>query len=233
MAQTAAQICALACQIAKVPAGLNGVGGYAAQAGVILNSTLSTLCQTQDFDFISKLLIINASAANAGYPLNADHLRTRQVFYQVNGDIFELNQISIEKYYSLFQGPGVDNYPYSFAVNVSARPYQILFYPPPVIPLSINVWYYPQMPDIVAPETSAVVPWFPNDEYLRYKVAADLMAITDDSRQEGFDAKARNLLSKFLQMDDDKEGFAQTLKLDRTQFRPSSSAKPNKAFPLG
>lgn len=233
MAQTAAQICALACQIAKVPAGLNGVGGYAAQAGVILNSTLSTLCQTYDFDFIKKSQIINISAANASYALNADHLRTRNVYYQVNGDIFDLNQIPIEKYQSLFQGPGVDNYPYSFAVDVSQRPNLIWFYPPPALPLAVTLWYYPQMADIVTPETSATVPWFPNDEYLRYKVAADLMAITDDSRQEGFDAKAASLLSKILQMDDDKEGFARTLQLDRTQFRPSSSAKPNKAFPLG
>lgn len=226
MALQAQQIVALACQIAKVP-------GYTQQAGVLLNSILSTLCQTYDFDFICSTQIINTNPQANGYALNADHLRTREAFYNVNGAIFYMNQISIERYNTLFQGPGVDNYPESYAVDVSQSPMQMLFYPPPSVAVDVTVKYYPQVPDISTPETSTTVPWFTNTAYLIKELAADLLMITDDDRGSRLRAESAAILSKFLTMADDKEGFAQTIKLDRSTFRPNSSLSPTKAFPLG
>lgn len=225
MSLTSAQIINRACTIAKTP-------GYTVQAGIYLNMLLSTLCQTYDFDFIKKLQTISLTNV-AGYDLNADHLRTKEVYYNVNGAIFYLFQIPIETYHSLFVGPGVSNYPNKYAVDVSTAPNTLLFYPPPSITQDVTVYYFPQMPDITSPETSSTVPWFPNQEYLINKVAADLMLETDDDRQVVFEARAEKMLSKFLDMKDDKEGFSETIKLSRERFRTTASKNPDKAFPLG
>lgn len=225
MALTAAQIISRACIIAKAP-------GYAVQAGIYLNMALDTLCQTYDFDYIKQTQIIPFTNAT-GYALNADHLRTKEVFYSVSGTIFYLFQIPIETYHALFKGPGVSNYPNKYAVDVSTTPHTLLPYPPPSISQSVTVNYYPRMPDIATPESSSVVPWFLNQEYLIRKVAADVMLETDDDRQPSFDAQAAALLSKILTMDEDKGGFSDTIKLSRERFRTGQNQNPNKAFPLG
>ena len=225
MALTSAQIITRACTIAKVP-------GYTVQAGQYLNMILASLNQIYDFDYIKKTQLISLTNV-AGYALNADHLRTKEVFYNVNGSIFYLYQIPIETYHALFIGPGVSNYPNRYAVDVSTTPYTLLFYPPPSITQTVTVNYFPAIADIVSPETSATVPWFLNQEYLILKVASALMLETDDSRAAQFDAKAEMLLSKVLTMDDDKEGFSQSITLDRGRFKPGDNLRNNKAFPLG
>ncbi len=225
MALTSAQIISRACAIAKVP-------GYTSQAGIYLNMLLSTLCQTYDFDSIKTTQTISLTNA-AGYALNSDHLRTKEVFYSVNGAIFYLFQIPIETYHALFTGPGASNYPNKYAVDVSTTPNTILFYPPPSISQDVTVNYYPQKADIDTPESSTVVPWFPNQEYLIRKVAADLMLDSDDERQPLFEVQAEKMLSKILAMKDDKEGFSDTITLSRERFRTDTSQGPNKAFPLG
>ena len=225
MALTTQQLLARACSIAKAP-------GYMAQAGVYLNMVLSSLCQEYDFDYIKKTQTISLSAA-AGYALNSDHLRTKEVFYSVNGNPFYLFQIPIETYHTLFTGPGVSNYPNKFAVDVSTDPNTLLFYPPPSITQDVTVNYFPEMPNIATPETSTEVPWFLNQEYLIVKVAAHLMRETDDSRQPLFDLQAEKILEKVLTMKDDKTGFSETIKLSRERFRTGQNQNPNKAFPLG
>lgn len=225
MALTNAQIIARACTIAKVP-------GYTAQAGQYLNMILSTLCQTYDFDFIQKTQIINFNNSFS-YNLNSDNLRTKEVYYLVNGEPFYLFKIPIETYHQLFVGPGVSNYPNKYAVDVSVTPKQLLPYPPPSITQSVTVNYYPQMPDISSPETSTATCWFPNQEYLITKIAANLMMETDDDRQTIFEARAEKMLMKFLDLADDKEGYAETVKLSRERFRTGQNQNPNKAFPLG
>lgn len=225
MALTSAQIITRACTIAKVP-------GYTVQAGIYLNMLLATLCQDYDFDYIKKTQLISLNA-NAGYALNSDHLRTKEVFYNVNGAIFYLFQIPIETYHALFIGPGASNYPNKFAVDVSTDPNTILFYPPPSITQEVTVNYYPQMPDIDTPEASTDIPWFLNQEYLIRKVAANLMLESDDERQPLFELQAEKMLSKILVMADDKEGFSNTITLSRERFRTSTSQNPDKAFPLG
>lgn len=225
MALTAAQIITRACTIAKVP-------GYTVQAGIYLNMLLDTLCQTYNFDYIVETQTINFDG-NTGYALEDDHLRTREAYYSVNGAIISMFQVSIEDYHKLFQGPGVDNYPTSFAVDVSTDPNTFLPYPPPSISQSVTIKYYPRRADIVSPETSSEVPWFINQEYLIIKVAADLMLESDDDRAPLFAVQAEKLLRNILTMTDDKGGFAQTMKMDRTKFRTGNNSSGSKAFPLG
>lgn len=225
MSLTSAQIISRACTIAKVP-------GYAVQAGIYLNMLLASLCQEYDFDYIKETQTISLTNA-PGYNLNSDHLRTKEVYYSVNGNPFYLFQIPIETYHSLFSGPGVSNYPNKYAVDVSTTPHTLLFYPPPSISQNVTVKYFPQMPDITTPETSSAVPWFTNQEYLIRKVAANLMLETDDARQPLFEMQAEKMLEKILTMLDDKEGFAETIKLSRERFRTGQNQNPSKAFPLG
>ncbi len=225
MALTNAQLIARACSIAKAP-------GYATQAGQYLNLVLQELCQTYDFDFIKKQQIISLNNSFS-YNLNADNLRTKEVFYSVNGTIFYLFQIPIETYHALFMGPGVSNYPNKFAVDVSQSPKQLLPYPPPSISQDVTVNYFPQMPDIVTPESSSATAWFPEQNYLMRRVASMLMLETDDERQQLFEQQAEKLLSNFLDLADDKEGYSRTIKLSRERFKTGNTQNPNKAFPLG
>lgn len=225
MALTSAQIISRACTIAKTP-------GYSVQAGIYLNMILSSLCQEYDFDYIKKSFTI-ALNNDPGYLLPADHLRTKEVYYNVNGSVFYLFQIPIETYHQLFTGPGASNYPNKFAVDVSTDPNTILFYPPPSISQDVTVNYYPEMPEITTPETSTDIPWFKNQEYLIRKLAASLMLETDDERQPLFELQAEKMLSKVLTMTDDKEGFSNTIGLSRERFRTGQNQNPNKAYPLG
>ena len=230
MPLTNAQLVARACTIAKTP-------GYTVQAGQYLNMTLQTLCQTYDFDYIKKQQIITLNG-NQGYALNSDHLRTKEVFYSVGGVIFYIFQIPIETFNALVEAPGVSNYPDRFAVDVSqsstyAPQSTLLFYPPPNLSQTVKVNYFPQMPDISAPETDTTVCWFTNQEYLLTKIASMLMLETDDDRQSSFASAAEKQLSNILTMKDDTEGFSQTIKLSRERFRKGNGSNPNKAFPFG
>lgn len=224
MSMTNAEIITRACTIAKAP-------GYVVQAGQYLNMLLSTLCQTYDFDYIKKTQVITLDG-NAGYSLNADHLRTKEVFYSVNGSIFTLFQIPIETYHSLYNGDGVSSYPNKYAVDVSTTPHTLLFYPPPSIALDVAVNYFPQKADITTPETDTGTPWFINQEYLIRKVAANLMLETDDGRQPLFELQAKEMLEDILTMKDDKGGFSDTIKLSRERFRTGGTNTPSKAFPV-
>lgn len=227
MALTSQQIVTLACQIAKVP-------GYTAQGGQLLNFVLHELAQTYDFDFYAKYSTIDLLGGTTTYDMPADHLRTREAYYYVNGQPFYLNQIDIRRYHQLYNGPGVDSYPTMFAVDVSQSPNQFLPYQPPTQALTLNLVYFPSHTDITTPETSSTVPWFPQQTYLVKSVAARLLDIADDpSKQAKLDMDAKNILSGFLSSDDDKEGYPQRVKLDRGLFRPGGGAlKPTKNQPL-
>lgn len=226
MALSAAQIVNLACQICKTP-------GFTQQAGLLLNVVLADLAQLYDFDFIRATEYpLNIDAATAAYALPADHARTREVFYNVNGEIFWVTQMSLEEYDQQFQGPGISNYPTRFATKVETAPHTILFYPPPALPLQVTVRYQPCMPDIPTPETNSVVPWFYNQKLLLKLLCAEVSMLADDDRMQSFGTLADENLRKFLIMDDDKEGYARKVKLDPNTFRPNNSLIPTKSQPL-
>jgi hypothetical protein len=228
MSLTAQQIVSLACQIARCP-------GYSSQAGQFLNLILNDLDENYDFDLIRATITLNIgpglnTTSNNGYLLPSNYLRAREVFYNVNGTIFYMNQIPLEDYDQLFLGPGINNYPEQYATdmsNQSATPV-MYFWPPPAIPLAVTLRYMTEVATITTPETSSTVPWFPNGRYLVRKLAADLMALTNDQRMQGFLVDAAGILEKYLLMDDDKEGFAQTIRLDSRNFKNRGNLKPTK-----
>lgn len=228
MPYTANQLISLACQITKQP-------GFITQAGQFLNMILEDYCQTiEDQDTIRQTAILNIGAAGASYPLPANHLRTREVFYNVNGQPFYLNQIPLEDYDQLFTGDGVDNYPRMYAIRVETSPHTILFWPPPAIPLSVSVRYQPILGAIPNPESSTIIPWFPNQRLLLRELCVDMLMLADDTqRKEDLQRDVERMMTKYLIMDDDKEGYARTVKLDRRMFRPRDNYPPSKLSPLG
>jgi hypothetical protein len=220
MALTSAQIVDQACQIAKSTA--------SAKAGQLLNSILNQLALTYDFDLLRAATTLSVSAASASYSLPADYLRQREVFYNVLGTIFYLNQIPLSDYDQAFLGPGINNYPEWFATDMSASPPLMYFWPPPNQSLSVIVKYSRLPADITTPETSTSVPWFPVSLYLITRLAAELMAPTDDARRQNFLKEAASILDKYLMMDDDQTGFSRQVTKDARQFRNTSGLKPTK-----
>ena len=229
---TSAQIVDQVVQICKAP-------GFTQQAGQALNSVLGYLAQTYDFDILRKTNTLNVSSSAASYTLPNDYLRFREVFYLISGQCFYLNQIPLEDYDKMFEGAGIADYPEMFATDLGTIPpgqpgYSptINFWPPPAQVLSVTVRYQSMPSDIVTPETSSSVPWFPNQRYLIKQVASDVMMLTDDTRRQAMEKEAEGILSKYLTMDDDKEGYVRQVKLDARSFRGRGGLKATKQQPM-
>jgi len=79
------------------------------------------------------------------------------------------------------------------------------------------------MPDIVTPQTSSVIPWFPNQNYLLTRMTGELCKGYDDDRAAallGDDNPGGSgyILRHYVQMKDDWTNRAKTVKLDRRRF---------------
>lgn len=226
MAETASTLVNMACQIAKTP-------GMTIQAGKFMNMILADYAQTMDLDVIRTTTILNIDSQSAVYDLPSDYLRAVEVFYNINGTIFYLNQIPLSDYDQEFQGPGISNYPEQYATDIAQSTGPVMyFWPPPALPLAVTLRYRPQTADIANPETSSVVPWFPNQRILLKDMCVELFALADDSRGPAFMQEVEGRMKKYLIMDDDKEGFAQQVILDRRYFRPNGNARNTKQQPL-
>jgi hypothetical protein len=205
------------------------------QAGQRLNVVLAELSQTYDFDDARGSFTFNfnigGNANNTGsgpYLLPADYLRTEQglQFYTVAFQPYEMSRIELWEYDLLTQQPGFADFPRNFTVDMSQSPPQEFVWPPPSISAPVLVRYFRQMPDIVTPETSSVVPWFRQQQYLITRLAGEMMQIADDDRAEKFltDKEEMNpqgagvILRRFLNLKDDPEGRAKTVSLDRRRF---------------
>ena len=245
MPLSSAQIIALAVQDARVP-------GMTAQAGQIMNMVLADLCQDYDFSVARNTYQFNFNAGqiNSGgqayqnFP--ADYLRgiRNECFYVISGVPYPMIPLDLNEFDMLVQQAGLQNFPVFFTVDMARNgstnspvvgvPGTLgvpvaLFWMIPSGNYPATVRYYAQMPDIATPETSSTVPWFPNQAYLRRRIAGELMALSDDERMPSFlssDADmhpngAGVILRHYLQMKDDKENRVQQVKLDRRRFGES------------
>lgn len=232
MPLTCAQIVTLSCQIAKCP-------GYTAQAGQMLNAILRELAEDYDFDImkvtnftvVTGTTLVNNGAGPYNLPENYLRASPEEVNYIFNGEPYVLVQFDMPRWRALFQGPGIQDLPRQFATDFSTvqtlgNP-QAYLWPPPNGAYNILWPYFMQHADIATPETSVTVPWMPSTTYLYTRLAGELMKITDDDRTEqylgdGTDKKrglAADILEKYLISKDDKEGYAQQVKLDRNAFK--------------
>lgn len=222
MALQAQQIISLACQIAKCP-------NYTTQAGYFLNNVLSDLAQNYDFDVIRKTYnstFITSTSGN-GYalgsgpnPMPSDFLRAHKkgAFYYIDGVPYTMIGVEQSEFDQFVQQPGNASYPSMFYVDVSTTPAGLYVWAPAAGQYPFTVRYNPQMPDIATPASSAVVPWFPNSDYLIEAVASRLMAITDDARNKDYRALSEDTLTKYLKMKDDPETAVKRVGLDPRRF---------------
>jgi len=218
---TSTQIISLACSIAKVP-------GMTTQAGQFMNARLIQIALDQDLDIIRRTTTIQMIAGTSTYNLPANYLRAREVFYNVNGQVFEPNQISLEDYDGLFNGPGEQDYPYYYATDIAQSPPTIILYPSPVVSAPLTVRYMDNLVEITNPETSSTIPWFQDQLLLIKMVAEDLMDIADDTRANEFSVKNDDKFRRLLQMANDKENRAISVKKDPQTFRSVRFVKPTK-----
>lgn len=240
MGLTSAQIVDLATQAAKVP-------GWTSQAGKLLNSILQDLCQDYDFDAArGGTNIVLTSGLKGPYALPTDYLRLRQregkaeLYYLIDGVPYHPDQRTYAEINAMVYTPGLQNYPQLFATNMSVAvpgvtgP-DLYVWPPSNGAYTLIIGYQKQMADIVTPETSATVPWFPNNNYLITRLAGELMKLTNDDRVDAFlgsdqernPGGAGTILRAYLGLKDDNEGSVKTVTLDKRRFRGRMNSSRN------
>ena len=251
---TAAQLVASACQIAKTP-------GMVAQAGQMLNMILAELCQDYDFEVARrktyfnlnpgvKALVGNSIYGSGPYDLPTGFLRIAgpdngAAFYTIDGVPRPLIGCDLTEFDMMVQQAGNQSYPCILAVDMSpldaaqqgdATPSpQAYVWPAPSGAYPVTLSYFCQMDDIATPETSAVVPWFPNQAYLKTRLAGEMMQFSDDDRAAAFLATtpgnaslgAGDLLARYLKNKDNTSNRSRSVTLDRRRFGRGGGRLPN------
>ena len=226
MPLTAQQIVTLACQTAKCP-------GFTLQGGQYLNVVLNDLCIKYDLKMNRVPTTITAQAGQIGpFPLPADYRSTYDLFYNIDGEPYQLDPCTQEQYDAYFQSAGEANYPYAYMTDLSqvgaGGVAQLWIYPQSTSQLILNHRYEVERAEITNPQTSSVVPWFPDQKWLIKAVAAELMELTDDTRIVAFRAWLVEELRQYLIIEEDERGVLMCVKLDPRRFRSNRSLKPTK-----
>jgi hypothetical protein len=229
---TSQQIVTLACQIAKCP-------GFLAQGGQFLNMTLEDLWLHRDLKINRKTEFITVQANLYGpFVLPQNYQRTYDLFFQQNNLPYFLNPISTEEYDQEFKDPSIANYPYEFMTilydevqalqQVPPSAGQLFIYPQSSGQIVLTHRYMVKQPDIASPESSASIPWFPDQDYLITATAARLMQITDDVRRDSFIAECDKMLRIQIIMEGDEQQVVKSIKLDPRRFHSNRTLKPTK-----
>lgn len=108
---------------------------------------------------------------------------------------------------------------------------QLYIYPMSATPLAITHRYLKNQPDLVSPETSTTVPWFPHSQYLIDRTAWFVMGITGDDRRDSFLQSTEALLRPYLIMEGDEQQAVQAMRLDPRRFRANRGLRPTKLDP--
>lgn len=230
----AQQIVSLAVQNARARS-------FLSQAGQLLNMILADLADTQDLDlcrgtYTFTLTPDNGTGNGAGpYQMPADYKRAVKdgFFYTIQGVPYQMVNIDQAEYDALVVTAGLNNFPTVFYVDISpqgqipeAQP-NLYVWEPSNGAYPATMRYHRLLADITTPESSAVIPWFPNQEYLLKQLTGLLCLLTDDDRAQTLLADDPNgmggpaQLRRFMQMTNDDAGRAKTVTLDRRRFGPT------------
>lgn len=226
----AQQIVQRACAIAKVP-------GWTQQGGVYLNAVLEDLWLHRDLKMnrVTEQIVVQAN--NYGpFTLPLNYMRTYDLFFLQNNLPYFLNPISTEEWDQEFKDPSIANYPYEWmsilfdetTAQAAQSAGNIFIYPQSSGQISLTHRYMVKQPDIVTPETSTVIPWFPDSLYLILRTAAYLMVETDDTRQESMIAQCKEMLLTHLIMEGDEQAVVKSVRLDPRRFHSNRTLKPTK-----
>lgn len=233
---SAQQICIDACAIAKAR-------GFLAYAGRYLQSTLNDLCLHRNLKINLTSVPLNFLAnSNGPIALPQAYLRPYDLIYSIDGEPYEMDQISLAQYDGLYQSASIANYPAMYATDLRglaanpATPPLMYVYPQSNSALVATLRYFVKQPELVAPlENNVNVPWFEDQDYLRADVARQLMMITDDERLAEFvgpDGICDKMLRKHLIMEGDEVRLPKNIKLDPMRFRFNKHVKATKNSPF-
>jgi hypothetical protein len=247
----ASQICLLASRTAKGGAGMVGL------AGEMLNLVLEDLKLNRDLKInrVTQLLTVGPGSYGP-YPLEADYLRTYDLFYPIpsstapppSGLTQFLHPVTMEQWDQEFKDTSMANYPYEFATDMSTDA-QVWSGGTPgngALTSAGNLYIYPQssgnivlthrymrnQPDLVNPESSTDSPWFPFGMYLMEATAAALMGITGDDRRDSYLQSAEIKLRPYLIMEGDEQSAVHRIELDPQHFHFPKGLRPTKANPF-
>lgn len=229
---TAQQIVQDACIAAKCP-------NYLQLGGRKLNLVLNDLVLHRDLQMNRVTIPINVSAASNGpFNLAADYLRTYDLFYFIpitspNAGLPQfLDNVGLRVFDSEFKDPSIANYPYEFATDLSPQATQqpglLYIYPQTSGSVTLTHRYMINRADIVTPESSGLIPWFPDQDYLVKATAVHLMEITDDSRHDAWVKQCEDMLRTHLIMEGDEQGTVHEVRLDPRRFKSNKVMRPTK-----
>ena len=172
----------------------------------------------------------SANVVNPSGPfqLPADFLRMdfQDFFWQNGGINYFPTPLPIEEFDALVQQPGFTSYPTAYTIDTSTTPYGLYIWPAASAAYPYFGRYERQMADIDTPATSAVIPWFPNQQYLMRRLAAEIMGLTGDTRRQAYIAESETILRKFLQREGNRDTYAVKVKLNPMHFGPSWQQLP-------
>ena len=209
---TCAQIVADALAIAKCP-------GFTAQGGRALNFVLNDLSLNRNLKQNLVTETINAQAnSNGPFDLDRNYLRTFDMVFYVTGEPYFLNPGTLKQYDSEIQQNNSSTYPYEWASDLSQVSYggvgKLYIYPQSNVDIVLTHRFYLLQYDITNPETSALVPWFNDQDYIINAVAMRMMRITDDSRYPEFVAMCEKMLESHLMTEGDEQQVVKEVQLD-------------------
>lgn len=226
----AQQIVSLACSIAKCP-------GFTSQGGQFLNMTLEDLWLHRDLKInrVTEFITVQANLYGP-FTLPLNYLRTYDLFFEQNNLPYFLNPISTQEWDQEFKDPSIANYPYEFmtiltdetTAQMNQTAGDLYIYPQSSGAITLTHRYMVKQPDIAAPETSTVIPWFPDQDYLITATAARLMQITDDARRDKFLADMDKMLRIHIIMEGDEQQVVKSVRLDPRRFHSNRTLKPTK-----
>jgi|ERR1035437_986648 hypothetical protein len=234
---TSQQIVTRACSIAKVTPAMAPI------AGQYLNNVLEELCMTYDLEINVDTVTVNLTGSGGNYGIGPYNLPTnylracsRDLTYSINGTPFKLIQITLAELDGLINTTGMANYPQYFATDVSPITTQaaplLYVYPPPQQVIPLQVRYYLLQTGITTPETSAIIPWFPYQQYLIKRVAGELMGEAGDQRADGYLGDSPSgcvgMLRRYLGLQGDNEDTVKQIQLDARYFGSGQSFGPSK-----
>ena len=157
------------------------------------------------------------------------------MFYEIQGEPYFLNPASLKQYDSETQQVSLANYPYEWASDLSQVATgglgQLYIYPQSAQNITITHRYYLRQNPITTPETSAIIPWFSDQDYLIEATAMRMMRITDDSRYNAWVQMCDKMLESHLLTEGDEQQVVKEVQLDPRRFRIGGSNRPTKLDP--
>ncbi|MDD5305286.1 MAG: hypothetical protein PHS14_19490 [Elusimicrobia bacterium] len=203
----------------------------AIQAGYMLNVILSELAQTFDFGvaLVTTTVNLTAGIGTGPYPLPALYLRmSSDILYIASGGVANpVTKMTLQQLDNKVAAGAAAAIPTNFTTDISLTPPNLYVWPPANGSLTLPVRYYSGFADIVTPETSSQVPWFPCQAYLNARLLADLYAL--NSKQElaaMYRQQSMDILWRYLYMQGDRGSDSQQILSDRRMFGQDDMYRP-------